>query len=71
VLDFFADQQRTLIDSASEVLDRPSAVKMVKSLLPPMLEKPFAQLAEKLDQAIVEAADVDTVEVTADEEDQA
>ena len=34
VLEFFADEQRKLIDSASEVLNRPSAIRMVKSLLP-------------------------------------
>ena len=53
VLEFFASEQRRLIDSASEVLDRPSAVKMVKSLLPPMLEDPFAILSEKVQDAFV------------------
>lgn len=48
VLDFFASEQKQLIDAASEVLDSPSAVRMVKSLLPPLLEAPFAELSSKL-----------------------
>ena len=51
MLEFLATEQRTLIRSASEVLDSPSAVKLVKALLPPLLEEPFAKLAETLDAA--------------------
>ncbi|MFP6814711.1 MAG: hypothetical protein VB949_03465, partial [Pseudomonadales bacterium] len=39
-LESFADQQRQLIDMASEVFDRKSAVRLVKSLLPGMLSGP-------------------------------
>lgn len=47
----FADEQRQLIDSASAVLDRPSAIKMVKSLFPPTLEQAFAALSDKIAEA--------------------
>jgi hypothetical protein len=38
VLDLFAEEQKNLIDMAGELLDRKSAAKLVKSLLPAMLE---------------------------------
>jgi len=48
MLEFFADEQKKLIDMASEVLDGESAVKLVKSLLPPMLEEPLQALVAEV-----------------------
>jgi hypothetical protein len=59
----FADEQRQLIDSASAVLDRPSAIKMVKSLFPPTLEQAFAALSDKIAEAnLDESVDGDTTQ---------
>lgn len=70
VLEFFADEQRQLIDSASEVLDRPSAIKMVKSLLPPMLEAPLQKLADKVAEKAAEEMDsIDVAEPVMDSAD--
>jgi len=66
----FVYEQRQLIDSASAVLDRPSAIKIVKSLFPPTLEQAFAALSDKIVEAnLDESVDGDTTqEVVADSE---
>ena len=57
MLEFLASEQRRLIDSASQVLDTTSSVRLVKSLLPslleqrPMLEQPFEELEAQIDAA--------------------
>ncbi|CAN0531893.1 unnamed protein product, partial [Scytosiphon promiscuus] len=43
-LEFLATEQRRLVESAGSLFDSPSAAKLVKSLLPPMLSEPFAAL---------------------------
>ena len=47
-LEFLANEQKRLVDLASNVLETPSAVKLVKSLLPPLLSEPFAALQEEV-----------------------
>jgi hypothetical protein len=48
MLEFFADEQKKLIDMANEVLDGESSARLVKSLLPPMLEEPLQALVEQV-----------------------
>ncbi len=48
VLDFLASEQKRLIDMASDVLDTPSAARLVRSLVPPMLSDPFAVLRDEV-----------------------
>ena len=62
-LDFLASEQRRLVDVAGSVLDTPSAAKLVKSLLPPLLSEPFADLQSEL----VSANEVDTSDPVADD----
>ncbi|MEQ8689646.1 MAG: hypothetical protein RIC89_02260 [Pseudomonadales bacterium] len=50
-LEFLATEQRRLVESAGSLFDSPSAAKLVKSLLPPMLSEPFAALQSELDTA--------------------
>ncbi|XOV81919.1 MAG: hypothetical protein ACFHXK_13735 [bacterium] len=47
-LDFMATQQKRLIDMAKNVLDAPSAAKLVRSLVPPMMSEPFVELSEQI-----------------------
>ena len=51
MVEFFASEQKRLIESAGEVLDRPSAVRMVKSLLPPMIDRPLEELLLRVHEA--------------------
>lgn len=57
MLDFMATEQRRLIDRAKDVFDDESAVRVVTSLIPPLLEQPAAldALAE-LDASLDELA---------------
>ena len=48
VLKHFAREQHKLIDLASEVLNKESAVRLVKTLLPPMLEDPLTALVNNV-----------------------
>ena len=48
VLKHFAREQHKLIDLASEVLNKESAVRLVKTLLPPMLEDPLTGLVNNV-----------------------
>ena len=48
VLKHFAREQHKLIELASEVLNKESAVRLVKTLLPPMLEDPLTALVNKV-----------------------
>lgn len=68
VLGFLADEQRQLIDSAREVLDLPSAIRMVQSLLPGMLEASLQQLADDVAQLTSER--MTEARVTTGEEEQ-
>jgi hypothetical protein len=54
-LEFLADAQRRLIDTAREVLNDPSAVKMVRSLLPPLLETQLLETRGPSPRELVEA----------------
>ena len=47
-LEFIASEQKRLIDLAKDVLDAPSAAKLVRSLVPPMMSDPFADLFEQV-----------------------
>jgi len=68
MLEFFADEQKKLIDMANEVLDGESAVKLVKSLLPPMLEEPLqALVAEVADHEAPEPVYDDAEDLTDDD----
>ena len=72
-LEFIASEQKRLIDLAKDVLDAPSAARLVRSLVPPMMSDPFADLAQQVaDNGTVvapvdEAGDV--AEEVAEEED--
>ena len=48
VLKHFAREQHKLIELASEVLNKESAVRLVKTLLPPMLEDPLTALVNNV-----------------------
>ncbi|MEZ5560384.1 MAG: hypothetical protein R3E86_17805 [Pseudomonadales bacterium] len=74
MLEFFADAQRSLIESASEVLDGESAVHMVKSLLPPLLDGPIDALKQQVAEggdARTAVTDTDADAVAADDVDTA
>ena len=65
VLEFFANEQRTLIDSARDVLSDASSVRLVAELLPALISEPLTELAQRIDtQAVLDdtAAVVDTPE---------
>ena len=47
-LEFLASEQKRLVDVAKDYFDAPSAAKLVRSLVPPMLSEPFAQLREQV-----------------------
>ena len=47
-LEFMATEQKRLIDMAKNMLDAPSAAKLVRSLVPPMMSEPFAELAQQI-----------------------
>ena len=70
-LEFMANEQKRLIDVASEVLEMPSAVKMVKALIPPMMSEPFAELRDEIQSAkeVVESDDDAVVSDEAENED--
>ncbi|MCR9258372.1 MAG: hypothetical protein NXH95_01525 [Pseudomonadaceae bacterium] len=53
-LEFMATEQKRMIDMAKDLLDAPSAAKLIRSLVPPMMSEPFAQLAEQIAQPVVE-----------------
>lgn len=65
-LEFMANEQKRLIDVASEVLEMPSAVKMVKALIPPMMSEPFAELRDEI-QSAKEVVESDDDAVVSDE----
>ena len=67
-LEFMANEQKRLIDVASEVLEMPSAVKMVKALIPPMMSEPFAELRDEI-QSAKEVVESDNEPVTENEDD--
>jgi hypothetical protein len=50
-LDFMATEQKRLVEMAKDVLDAPSAAKLVRSLMPPLMNEPFAELAKKVADA--------------------
>ena len=60
-LDLLASEQKRLIDMAADVLDTPSAARLVRSLVPPMLSEPFAALRDEVAAgngvALIEAFD--------------
>ena len=59
-LEFMASEQRRLIDLAKDVLEAPSAVGLVRSLLPPLMSDPFAELLDQVrDNGAVEEPVVD------------
>jgi hypothetical protein len=60
-LEFMATEQKRLIDMAKNLLDAPSAAKLVRSLVPPMMSEPFAQLAEQIAQPVAEDSADDTM----------
>ena len=67
-LEFMATEQKRLIDMAKNMLDAPSAAKLVRSLVPPMMSEPFAELAQQIaapeleDTASDDMVDKDTAE---------
>jgi hypothetical protein len=67
-LEFIASEQKRLIDVAKDMFDAPSAAKLVRSLVPPMLSEPFAQLSEQVSEAnlITDAAIVESGAAQAD-----
>ncbi len=54
VLDFLATEQKRLVNMAKDVLDAPSAAKLVKTLLPPLLTQPFEELRSEVSLAAPE-----------------
>jgi hypothetical protein len=61
-LDFLASEQKRLIEVAREFFDAPSAAKLVRSLVAPLLSEPFGQLSEQ----IAAAKELDTAETPAE-----
>ena len=60
ILEFFANEQRTLIDTARETLSDASSVQLVSSLLPALVSEPLDLLAQRIDsQELPEPADPD------------
>ncbi|MEM7078197.1 MAG: hypothetical protein AAF513_06155 [Pseudomonadota bacterium] len=53
-LEFMASEQKRLVDVAKSVLDDPSAARLVRELIPPLLAAPLDQLREKVDNADVQ-----------------
>ena len=47
-LEFIATEQKRLVDLAAEVFEAPSAARLVRSLVAPLLDEPFSQLQDKL-----------------------
>ena len=45
---FLGSEQKRLIEAASSVLDTPSAVKLIRTLMLPMLSEPFAELKDEI-----------------------
>ncbi|MEM1229874.1 MAG: hypothetical protein AAGI15_05005 [Pseudomonadota bacterium] len=56
-LEFLASEQRQLIEQAKEVFDDPSAAKLVRTLVPSLLDDAVAQLREEVLAAAPPAAD--------------
>ena len=48
MIDFFASEQRRLVEAAGEVLDEPSAARLVKKLLPRLIDDPIGALKTSL-----------------------
>lgn len=48
-LEFLASEQKRLIDVAKGVFDAPSAAGLIRSLVPPLLADPFAQLEQQIE----------------------
>ncbi len=67
-LEFIASEQKRLIDLAKDVLDAPSAVGLVRSLMPPLMSDPFAELAEQVAEGGV-ALDSEAGDQADDEDD--
>ena len=65
-LEFLASEQRRMIDVANSAFDTPSSVKLVKSLLPPLLSEPFADLQSEIDAAKETVAVPDVSQTTDD-----
>jgi hypothetical protein len=55
-LEYLANEQKRLIDMSKDIFDAPSAAKLIRSLVPPMLSDPFSQLREQI-AASVPASD--------------
>ncbi len=53
-LEFMATAQKRLVDVAKTVFDEPSAAKLIKSLVPPLLSEPLEQLREEVTRADAE-----------------
>ncbi len=68
-LEFIASEQRRLIDLAKDVLDAPSAAKLVRSLVPPMMSDPFADLSAQVAENGAVEAPVDEADDDREEED--
>lgn len=62
-LEFLASEQKRMIDMANTAFDTPSSVKLIKSLMPPLMSEPFADLKSK----IAEAEEVPLVDDLADQ----
>lgn len=66
LLNFFADEQTKLVESAKEQFGDPSAAKLVRALLPKLVTAPFEQLhkhieaSEPVDQVPVEPEALDS-----------
>ena len=66
VLEFLASEQKRLVDVAKQVLEAPSAAKLIRTLVPPLLADPFEQLRSAIadaDQPDTEAATNSAAEV--------
>ncbi len=63
-LDFLATEQKRLIDLAKSVLDAPSSANLIRSLVPPLLSEPFADLRKEIiaSQQVQEPDEVDETE---------
>ena len=70
-LEFIATEQKRLVDIAKALFDAPSAAKLVRSLVPPLMSEPFSQLNEQIAAAGVDAlleTSADDSEVSEDDD---
>ncbi len=54
-LEFIASEQKRLVDLAKNVLDEPSSARLIKSLLPPLMAEPFAELKQMVNAPVDQA----------------